>query len=375
MATNSKIWFGGRLLPCTVERFPAIKKAARKFRQYNVPGRNGDIFFQDDAFENVVASYDVYATDEIYGAIEAWKNLAAVLYQKGYQKLRDTYDADHFRKAVFNGPIDVENSWNTHGRATIEFNCRPERYLVDGATSVGSFETAAGPVLWKLEDLSNFLKNSVSWPAGTTEVYQFTIPNSWGTDFWILNFADPYGNGSLFFANISDRDPATATGVTTSWVKYAYLGKFTITHSGFPNINILVPTQYFNGIPQLQGTDAIDTDERYNYGTAGEDPVTNPYMPCYPDIVLHNMTAHTGEVLAAHINQYGIYIDYDQDAPYYFVDTENATIMKSDALNGNKILATNARMDAGIKLDQGENIVYTSDWYEIPELVPNFWEL
>lgn len=374
MATNSKIWFGGRLLPCTVERFPAIKKAQRKFRQYNVPGRNGDVFFQDDAFENVVASYDVYATDEYFGAVEAWKNLAAVLYQKGYQKLRDTYDPDHFRKAVFNGPIDVENSWNTHGRATIEFNCRPERYLVDGATSVGSFESATGPVLWKRSGLSNFLKNN-NWPAGTEEVYEFDIPSSWGTEFQILNYQDPYGDGRLYVADITNQTPDAANSGTFASYPYVYAGGFSQNHLGYPLVTWLIPAQYFNGIPQLQGTDAIDTDERYNYGTAGEDPVTNPYMPCYPDIVLHNLAAHTGEVLAAHINQYGIYIDYDQDAPYYFVDTENATIMKSDALNGNKILATNARMDAGIKLEQGENIVYTSDWYEIPELVPNFWEL
>ena len=375
MATNSKIWFGGRLLPCTVERFPAIKKAQRKFRQYNVPGRNGDIFFQDDAFENVVASYEVYATDEYYGAVEAWKELAAVLYQKGYQKLKDTYDPDHFRKAVFNGPIDVENSWNTHGRATLEFNCRPERYRTDGEVSVDSYESASGPVLWKLEDLSPFLKNYATWPSGTTEVYQFSIPSSWGEDFWILNYADPYGNGRVKFADIHAAAPDTAAAVSMVDSNYAYLGKFTQPHTGFPTVNFLIPVQYFDGIPQLQGTDAIDTDERYNYGTAGEAPVNNPYMPCYPNLVLHNIGAHTGEVLAAHINQYGIYIDYDQDAPYYFVDTENATIMKSDALNGNRILAINARMDAGIKLDQGENIVYTSDWYEIPELVPNYWEL
>ena len=134
MPTN-QIKFGGNVLPCTVERFPDIKKAQRKFRQYNIPGRNGDLFFQSDAYENVIQSYQIYAGSDQYGSQEPWTDLAKCLYLDGYQTLTDTYDPDHFRKAVFNGPIDVQNSWNTHGRATIEFNCRPERFRFDGLTS------------------------------------------------------------------------------------------------------------------------------------------------------------------------------------------------------------------------------------------------
>ena len=129
MAIN-QIMFGGNVLPCTVERFPKIQKAARKFRRYNIPGRNGDLFLQDDAYENVIQEYQIYAGSDQYGSQLPWDEMAKCLYLNGYQTLQDTYDTTHFRKAVFNGPMDIENSWNTHGRAAIEFDCRPERFLL-----------------------------------------------------------------------------------------------------------------------------------------------------------------------------------------------------------------------------------------------------
>ena len=373
MATN-RILFGGNRLPCTVERFPAIRKPARKFRQYNIPGKNGDVFFQDDAFENVIVSYQVYATDEYGDAQTAWKEMAAILYKKGYQRLQDTYDDDHFRKAVFNGPIDVENSWNTHGRATLEFNCRPERYLKDGITPYSFDETTYSPVLWKVSDLSNHAKNPSNWPAGTTEVYEFTILSTWGNDIYILNYNNFDGSGRVKYLNIFGQTPDAATYSTSVSAMYAYNGKLTLTHVN--DTTILIPVQYFNGQPMLSISDRVDPDAPLiNYGTDGMPPVENNYMPCFPTIILHNENIHTGEVVAAHINGLGIYIDYDQDSPYYFVDTENATIMKSDTRNGNKIIATNARMDAGLRLESGDNIIYTSPYYSIPELVPNTWEL
>lgn len=374
MATNT-IEFAGVTLPCTVERFPEIKKPARKFRQYNIPGRNGDVFFQDDAWENVIQSYEVYAGGN--GSTMAqtkWGDLAKLLYLKGYQELYDTYDPAHFRKAIFNGPIDVENSWNTHGRATLEFNCRPERYLVDGMTSY-SFEALTagyGVKRYELSELSNFLRTGVSWPAGTEAVYLFVLRAVWGNDFYIWNYADVYGDGWLRYVNIHSSDPTTALSATTVSTKYAYRGYATETHVS--DTNILIPVQYFDGAPMLAVSDPNDPDTPIEYGSP-DAPINNLYMPCYPTLVLHMEQTYSGEIMAAHINGYGIYIEYDQDSSYYFIDTENYTIEKSDALNGNRILANNARMDAGIRMDSGKNIIYTSEEYEIESLVPNFWEL
>ena len=54
----------------------------------------------------------------------------------GYQRLEDSYEADTFRLAFFEGPMDIENILNRFGRATISFNCDPRRFLVSGETPV-----------------------------------------------------------------------------------------------------------------------------------------------------------------------------------------------------------------------------------------------
>lgn len=365
-----EIYFGGEVLHCLVEKFPTIRKAQRKFLTYNIPGRNGDIIIQQDAYQNVIVPYQISCgNDDVQ---TDWDDLARVLYKDGYQILSDIADPEHFRKAIFNGPVDASLYWKQIGRTTLEFNCRPERYRFDGQ-EVYDYEAVNDDIKkWAVSDLSNHLKNPTNWPTGTTEVYEFDLYSTWGDYFKIRNFYDALGNGRLKYVYFYSGTPATATSSIAGTTNYLYNGNLHITHIN--DFTLLLPVQYFDGPPQLDGTDALDTTEIYHYNSVGK-VINNPYMECYPDIVLHNLGATTGEYLAAYINNYAIYITYDADSPYYFIDTETHTITKSDSLTNGRVLATNARMDAGIKLVRGENIVYTSEYYEIPSLIPNFWEL
>ena len=129
----ANLMFNGQLLPCKVEHFPAIRKPARKFTKYNVPGRNGDIIVPQNAWENIVVSYDVYAGDPDNTPLQdIWNSIADILYQPGYCVLEDDYDLDIFREGVFMGGIEAENSWNLYGRATLEFDCKPQKWLRTG---------------------------------------------------------------------------------------------------------------------------------------------------------------------------------------------------------------------------------------------------
>lgn len=123
--------FGGNVLPVVVEEFPAIRHASRKHKTYSVPGRNGDIIVQQDAFENIILPYKVFAGNGAY-VPASWSTISDMLYLKGYQKLQDIADPGHFRLATYNGPTDAEFYWNQTGRATLEFDCRPERFLESG---------------------------------------------------------------------------------------------------------------------------------------------------------------------------------------------------------------------------------------------------
>lgn len=129
------IFFNGRCsseFGLYVERYPARPAAARKVERVSVPGRSGDILFPQEAWDNVTQSYDVYLSAEEISLPIAANAVIAWLNAPGYCRLEDSYDPEVYRLAEFTGPLSLANTLNMFGRATISFNCTPQRYLKRG---------------------------------------------------------------------------------------------------------------------------------------------------------------------------------------------------------------------------------------------------
>lgn len=139
-----------------IERKPDLNRSARKFQTASVPGRNGNIYQLENAWEEVMVTYDIFAGGPNYGdavtsftTIMEWLNSA-----DGYAVLSDTYDSTHYRLGVFVDMTLITSTWHQHGRATITFRCRPERFLVtsaltptSGSTIVNSTKHVAEPII------------------------------------------------------------------------------------------------------------------------------------------------------------------------------------------------------------------------------------
>lgn len=129
-----------------VERFPTIIHARRKYERISVPGRNGDLLFPEEAFENYTQPYEVYAGDpdewiDIVSWLMPYKSSVTVddyinLTVNGYYQLTDTYEPDVIRLANYMEESDIANAWNKKGRTTLYFDCRPERFTSDAFTVV-----------------------------------------------------------------------------------------------------------------------------------------------------------------------------------------------------------------------------------------------
>lgn len=116
-----------------VEKCPSFGAAQRVVEQIQIPGRNGALIVETGAYNNVLQSYEVWFKDRYLNATQAARELALwLLSGKGYFQLEDTYDPDIYRKAVFYGPLDVENWMLLRGRATLEFDCKPQRFFKSG---------------------------------------------------------------------------------------------------------------------------------------------------------------------------------------------------------------------------------------------------
>lgn len=110
--------------------------APEKVTEYiEVPGRNGDLLTLDDSFRNIEVTYPCF----IYSSFDS--NLASLraflLSRNGYVKLTDTYHTSEYRMASFKGPLDPDVvSRNDAGSFDIVFNCKPQRFLTSGDTTV-----------------------------------------------------------------------------------------------------------------------------------------------------------------------------------------------------------------------------------------------
>lgn len=108
----------------------------------HVPGRNGDIVYDDGSYKNVLIKYEI----AVRGAVETLGSkftnfqstvrglLSTWLYPAtksatGYYTLRDDYDTGHYRLARPYGQVQLENIYGWNARGTITFDCRPERYF------------------------------------------------------------------------------------------------------------------------------------------------------------------------------------------------------------------------------------------------------
>lgn len=112
-----------------VQYYPAQPKPQRRVTKITVPGRNGVLRIQEDAWENVTCTYNCY----FKGSPEQASAIAEWLYSaQGYAELRDSYHEGGFRLAAFDGPVDIENVLNKYGRISISFDCRPEFWLDSG---------------------------------------------------------------------------------------------------------------------------------------------------------------------------------------------------------------------------------------------------
>lgn len=97
-----------------------------------VPGRNGNISFDNGNFENITVSYPAFIINDLPDKVRDFRNKLCSLV--GYQRLEDTYDLDTFRLGIYKSGLDVKTSGygNRHGEFNIDFDCKPQRFLKVG---------------------------------------------------------------------------------------------------------------------------------------------------------------------------------------------------------------------------------------------------
>lgn len=117
-----------------IESYPQSCHAPRRGTPYTVAGRNGSEVDEDGTYDNYTQPYNINVRE---GAARRADLRSSDLAQwltgePGFLRLEDSFEPEYFRLARFAGPINIDQIMGRWGRAQIEFECQPERYLVGG---------------------------------------------------------------------------------------------------------------------------------------------------------------------------------------------------------------------------------------------------
>lgn len=113
----------------------------RDIEQISVPGRDGDLLFDNGRYKNITVSYPAFISKNFVSKFDAFR--AFMMSQRGYQRLEDTYHPGEYRMAEFRGPLNPDvKVLNIAGEFELNFNCKPQRWLKVGEKPITLTATA-----------------------------------------------------------------------------------------------------------------------------------------------------------------------------------------------------------------------------------------
>lgn len=234
-----------------VERYPSRPFPTRKAESYPIVGRSGDLVVDQNAWSNVTQEYDVFVNGNFQQnaqAIAYW-----LLNASGYCTLTDSYDsASTYRMARFIGGVSFLNALNKYGKATITFDCCPQRYPITAEELTGTAnETYTFPIHANMMDGSPMI-NILTWVSNASG----TIVDSNGMTITIpaqgsaINsiFVD-YATHSVGTTDMTLNGRKKLTGVTVSgnaanlWKPIGDGGTITLAASNAGNATVRINTR------------------------------------------------------------------------------------------------------------------------------------
>lgn len=116
-----------------IEHPPRYVYPERDYTVYNVLGSNSQYILDNGCYKPVTKSYDISFPTPFEKFTEYSSGVSRWLHSgSGYCRLEDSYEPDIYRMAYYKEDGEFENIYNGAGKATINFVCRPERFLKIG---------------------------------------------------------------------------------------------------------------------------------------------------------------------------------------------------------------------------------------------------
>lgn len=108
-----------------------FNRPAKETERVSIPGRSGDLFIPRKRWANLPLSFNCFINDNFH---ENFTQLSEFLNsRKGYCALETSWQPEIYRMAAFVSTINPGmNQLNRKGKFSIEFDCKPQRFLKSG---------------------------------------------------------------------------------------------------------------------------------------------------------------------------------------------------------------------------------------------------
>lgn len=161
----------------------AYNAATRDVTTVKVPGRNGDLIFDNGRYENVTIEYPCFIRRNALKG-EAFLHMRKALsFLHGYVRIEDTYRPDGYRMGrIIDGINPSTIVWTQDAVFfTLKFDCKPQFFLFDG-----EIETEVTS--------SKVFKNDVAYASPLFRVYGY-------------GYFQVVCNGTPYFVHVEDPSP------------------------------------------------------------------------------------------------------------------------------------------------------------------------
>ncbi|MCD8372954.1 MAG: hypothetical protein LUD27_06620 [Clostridia bacterium] len=113
---------------------PEYQIPERDYETVHIEGRSGDLVIDRGSFKNVTRSYTIsFGKDKEKYFTPVAKKVAEWLHSStGYARLEDSYEPEYYRQAIVYKSLSITNLYEKAGYLTIEFYCKPQRFLKAG---------------------------------------------------------------------------------------------------------------------------------------------------------------------------------------------------------------------------------------------------
>lgn len=155
----------------TIDQSEIFQTPEKDYEFVEIPGRNGDLLFDNNRFRNITIPVNCFIRTDFPNKFRSLMNY--LLSVDGYQKLYLPQDSDHYRMGVFRKATESSTgAFNKSGKFTLEFECKPQRFLVSGDTmSAVTGSTITNPTLHPAKPIIRFYGNGTL----TINNYQVTV--------------------------------------------------------------------------------------------------------------------------------------------------------------------------------------------------------